>query len=124
MLKNLTCATLVATLFIALCGNSAFAANSPTSDANADAANVTGDVRAKSEAPANPLLKNKMLKLVADAKAGKVVPPAKSDIQPSKSSNWSTKTKVAVGIGIAVAVVAIVVIIQVKKGLTFGPGII
>ena len=124
MFKNLTCATLVATLFIALCGNSAFASNSPTSNANADAANLTSDVRAKSEAQPNPLLKNKMLELVADAKAGKVVPAAKSDIQPSKSSNWSTKTKVAVGIGIAITVLAIVVIIEAKKGLTLRPGII
>jgi hypothetical protein len=120
MFTKFTSAILVAALFIGLCGTSAFAGISSTSSANADVANLTVAVPEKKEAQPNPELKSKINKLVEDARAGKVVPAAKSEIQPAKSNNWSTGTKVAVGIGIAVAVVAVVVIVQAKKGPSEG----
>ena len=115
MLNKLTSATLVTALFIGLGGTSAFAGTSSMSRANLDGANATSDVPEKKEAQSHPQLKIKMQKLVADAREGKIAPTAKSDIQPARSSNWSTGTKVAVGVGIAAAVVAIVVIVHAKK---------
>ena len=51
-----------------------------------------------------------MVKLVADAKAGKVAPTERPQIQPAKSNNLSKRAKIAIGVGIAVTVVASVLI--------------
>ena len=51
-----------------------------------------------------------MLKLVADAKAGKMTRADRPQLQPAKSNNLSKRTKIAIGVGIAVAVVAVVLI--------------
>src|SRR5687768_15440282 len=68
------------------------------------------------ETKSNEKLRSAMLKLVADAKAGRVAPEPRLQMQPAKSNNLSTKTKVAIGIGIAVAVVAIIVIAKTGSG--------
>lgn len=68
------------------------------------------------EPVSNEQLRSAMLKLVADAKAGKVTPAPKPQIQPAKSNNLSTKAKVAIGVGIAVAVVAVIVIAKTGSG--------
>ena len=39
-----------------------------------------------------------MLKLVADAKSGRVIPATKSQIQPARSNNLSTRKKIAIGV--------------------------
>ncbi len=57
-----------------------------------------------------------MVKLVADAKAGKVVPTERPQIQPAKSNNLSKGTKIAIGVGIAIAVVVVIVIATADKG--------
>jgi hypothetical protein len=56
-------------------------------------------------------LKSSVLKLVADAKAGKGLPAPKSQIQQVQGNNWSTGTKIAVGVAIAAAVIAVIVIV-------------
>jgi hypothetical protein len=61
-------------------------------------------------------LRSAMLKLVADAKAGRVTPAPKPQIQPARSNNLSTKAKVAIGIGIAVTVIVIIAAVKVDKG--------
>jgi len=58
-----------------------------------------------------------MAKLVADAKAGKVMPAAQPQTQPAKSNNLSKGTKIAIGVGIAVAVIVVVVAVSNR-----GPG--
>jgi hypothetical protein len=63
----------------------------------------------------NEKLRADMLKLVRDAKAGKVTLPAKSQIQPPTSNNWSKETKVAVGVGVAVAVVVLILVVKHEK---------
>lgn len=110
MLNKLTSVTLVAALVIVLCGTSAFANNSSNPDVRTDTANVPSGALAKKEVKPNEQLKNNMVKLVADAKAGKVAPAERSQIQPAKSNNLSKRTKVAIGVGIAAAVVAVVLI--------------
>ena len=54
-------------------------------------------------------LRADMDKLVADARAGKVTPAARTQIQPAKSNSLSKKAKVAIGVGIAVIVLAIII---------------
>ena len=114
MLNKLTSITLVAALVIVLCGTSVFANNSSNSDAKTETANVPSGAPAKKDIKPNEQLKNNMLKLVANAKAGKIAPAPKSQIQPARSNNWSTGTKIAVGAGIAVAVVAVILIVRHK----------
>ena len=57
----------------------------------------------------NEKLNAEIRKLVADARAGKLAPAAKSQLQPAKSSNFSTKAKVAIGVAVVVVVLALVV---------------
>ena len=100
-------------LVIALISTSAFA-NSPSDiDAKSQPVAPPSEVggTTKNEAKPNEKLRADMLKLVADAEAGKLKPAAKSQIQPAKRNNWSTGTKIAVGVGIAVAVVAVILIV-------------
>ncbi len=116
MLNKLTSVTLVAALVIVLCGTSAFANSSSNPDAKTDTANVPSGALAKKEVKPNEQLKNNMLKLVAHAKAGKVAPAERPQIQPAKSNNLSKGAKIAIGVGIAIAVIAVIVIATSDKG--------
>lgn len=110
MLNKFTSVTLVTALVVVLCGTSAFANNSSKPDVKTDTANVPSGIPAKKEVKPSEQLKNDMLKLVADAKAGKIVMDAKSQIQPAKSNNLSKGAKIGIGVGIAIAVIAVIVI--------------
>lgn len=112
MLKKLVSVVIVTALVFTLGGTAAFANDTPDVNTKADPANVPSEAAAKKEAKPNERLKNNMLKLVADAKAGKVAPVAKSQIQPAKSNHWSKKTKIIVGVGAAVAVVVVILVVQ------------
>jgi hypothetical protein len=61
------------------------------------------------EVQPNAKLKADMQMLLADAKAGKVIPAARPQIQPAKSNNLSKGAKIAIGVGIAVIVLAIII---------------
>ncbi len=50
------------------------------------------------------------------AKAGKVAPAERPQIQPAKSNNLSKGAKIAIGVGIAIAVVVVIVIATADKG--------
>jgi hypothetical protein len=112
VLNKFTSVTLVAAMVVVLCGTSAFANNSSNHDEKTDTASVPASVPVTKEAKPSEQLKNNMLKLVADAKAGKVALPAKSQIQPAKSNGWSKGTKIAVGVGIAAAVIVTILIVS------------
>ena len=86
----------VAALVIVLCGTSASANNSSNPNAKTETAGVPDGVPATKEVKPNEQLKNNVLKLVADARAGKVMPAAKSQIQPAKSNSMSDKKKIAI----------------------------
>ena len=60
------------------------------------------------EARPEAKLKSDMEKLIAEARAGKVIPAARPQIQPTKSNNLSKTAKIAIGVGIAVIVLAII----------------
>lgn len=112
MLKKSSSLTLVAAMVLVLCGTSAFANNPSNPDEKTDTANIPSSVPVTKEVKPNEQLKNKMLKLVSDAKAGKVTMAPKSQIQPAKSNGWSKGTKIAVGVGIAAAVIAVILIVS------------
>jgi hypothetical protein len=108
VLNKFTSVTLVAAMVVVLCGTSAFANNSSVADEKTDA----GSVPVTKVVKPNERLKNNIEKLVADAKAGKVALPTKSQIQPAKSNGWSKGTKIAVGVGIAAAVIVTILIVS------------
>ena len=121
MLNKLASLTLSATLLTALCGTSAFANSSSSINSNKDrpVARLRFVRIDTNESRSNERLRVNVLKLVADAKAGKVAPAARPQIQPAKSNNLSKRTKIAIGVGVAAAVVTVVLIIR-KPRLT-GP---
>lgn len=120
MFKKLASVVIITALVCTLGGTAAFANNTSNTDAKPDTVNVPSEAPSKKEVKPNEQLKNAMLKLVADAKAGKVAPVAKSQIHPAKSNNWSKGTKIAIGVGIAVAVIAIIVVVHTRNHLFDG----
>lgn len=123
MLKKLASVLIIAAIVCALGGNSAFARNPSTPDTNFDT--KTDPARASSEDPAkkdvkpNERLKTNLRKLVDEAKAGKVLPAPKSQIQPARSNSWSKGTKIAVGVGVAVAVVVVILVVKHERDHLF-----
>jgi len=112
MLNKFASLVLVIALVSTLGGSSAFA-NSPTKpDAKRNVADVPGEteISDKDKVQPNEKLKADMVKLVADAKAGKVAPAERPQIQPAKTNKLSKGTKIAIGVGIAIAVVVVIVI--------------
>ena len=112
MLKKLASFTIITALVCTLGGTAAFANSTSSQDTKNDTANVPSEAPAKEEVKPNEQLKNNMLKLVADAKAGKIVPAPKSQIQPARSNNWSKRTKIVIGVGIAVTVVVAILVVN------------
>ena len=119
MFKKLASVMIITAIVCTLGGTSAFASNTSDPSVKNDPAIVPSEAPAKKEVKPNEQLKNKMLQLVTDAKAGKGMPVAKSQIQQTKGNNWSKGTKIAVGAGVAAAV--IVVILIVRANHTVGP---
>ncbi|HEV7682954.1 MAG TPA: hypothetical protein VGO68_12570 [Pyrinomonadaceae bacterium] len=116
MFKKLASAILVAAITCTIGGTSAFAANASDPSVKDDpAARVPAEAPEKEAAKPNEQLKTNLLKLVADAKAGKVRLPAKSQMQPVTGNNLSKGKKIAIGVGIAVIVIAVIVVIHEKN---------
>ena len=108
MFNKFATIVLVAALVCTLAGTPAFASkpNQPVAkiEATADRPDEAGNV-------VNEELRTKILKLVADAKAGRnVVTFARPQIQPSQKNNLSTGAKIAIGVSIAVAVIAVIIV--------------
>ena len=114
MFKKLASVVIVTAIVCTLGGTAAFGNSLLNPDAKTGTSEVPAGAPAKKEVKPNEQLKNNMLKLVSDAKAGKVMPAAKSQIQPAKSNHWSNGTKIVVGVGIAVAVIPVIVIVKAK----------
>ena len=102
---------LVIALICALAGNSAFATTLSDPETKANVADTRTEAgAAPNKAKPNDRLRTDVLKLVVDAKAGKVAPAARPQIiQPAKSNNLSKGAKIAIGVGIAVVVIALIV---------------
>ncbi|MCA1602519.1 MAG: hypothetical protein LC776_13040, partial [Acidobacteria bacterium] len=108
---------LVSALVCTLGGTSVFAnaLSEPNSETDGARTLTKSDTPARDEARPNEELRANMVQLVADAKAGKVAPAARPQIQPAKSNNLSKGKKIAIGVAIAVAVVAVIVIVAAKN---------
>jgi hypothetical protein len=112
MLKKQLSLVLIIALAFALCGITAFARNPSDPPGNANMAETSAKSAPAATTKAkksNERLRADMLRLVADAKAGKVTPAARPQLQPAKSNNLSKGAKIAIGVGIAVVVLAIIV---------------
>jgi hypothetical protein len=111
MLKKFASLMLV---FALICTLGTFAFASTQSDPELDSVGVSAALGlspvTRTKAKPNEKLRADMLKLVADAKAGKVALAERPQIQPAKSNNLSKRTKIAIGVGIAIAVVAVILI--------------
>jgi len=110
MFKKLAAVMLVIALVCTLGGASTFANTSPDPEVKLKAEPPSTSTDAsKKEAHPKAGLKTGMDKLLTDAKAGKVAPAARPQIQPAKSNGLSKGTKIAIGVGIAVLVIALIV---------------
>lgn len=112
MFKRLASVVIVIALVGTLGGTAAFANKIPNPEEKTDPPKVPAKAPAKEEVKAPEQLKNKMLKLVADAKAGKIAPAPKWQTQPAKSNNWSKKTKITIAVGVAVTVVVLYLVVK------------
>jgi hypothetical protein len=117
MFKKIASVAIVTVLVCTLGETAAFANNIAKPDEKTDTANVPFKAPAKEEAKPNEQLKNNMLKLVADTRAGKIGPVAKSQIQPATSNNLSKKTKITIGVVAVTVVVLILVVNHVRNHL-------
>ncbi len=111
MLKRFASAALVAALVLSLGGTSAFADTAPQPDNKSGeaAARAGTGTEAGKEAQPNEKLKADILKLVADAKAGKTGMAFPRPQQPPQRNSLSKGQKIAIGVGIAVAVIVVAV---------------
>ena len=114
MLKRFASAVLVAALSCTLGGTAAFADTPPTSAAKAGgvAARPGSGTEAGKQARPGGTLKDDMLKLVADAKAGKAKAAMPAWQQPPQSNSLSKGQKIAIGVGVAVAVVVTIIVFK------------
>jgi CBS domain containing-hemolysin-like protein len=112
-MKSIVSVMLAMVLSFTFCATSAIAR--PSVDDEVKSAENKGNT-----AHPNEKLRTDMLNLIADAKAGKVVPASRSQMEPQKSNNLSKGAKIAIGVGIAVAVIAIIVVVKADKGPTEG----
>jgi hypothetical protein len=118
MFRKFASVMVVLALFCTLGVHTAFGRSSSGPETKGKAAETESEPVGPSQSTAAPTekpnekLRAEVLNLVRDAKAGKVVPAAKSQIQPAKSNNWSKGTKIAVGVGVAVAVVVLILVVK------------
>ena len=104
MIKRISSLVIVAALICCYCGTTAFG----KTGSDPDELSVKTVSAEKDQAKRNEKVTADVLKLVADTKAGKVVPRAPSPFQPTKKNNLSTGAKIAIVAAIAGTIFAIV----------------
>lgn len=106
MFKRMSALIIALVLSVPVGGTAAFAkavsGDEPKSAENTSTPNTTNELK-------NEKLRMAIDKLVSEAKAGKVAPEPRPQMQPKQSNNLSKGTKIAIGVGIAVAIVVIIV---------------
>ena len=110
MFKKIASLVLVTALACTLCGTPAFAHTSSNPDDKPSKTGTQPDSSSTGKREAQPegSLKADILKLVADAKAGKGVSVTDPQNQPRQSNSLSKGAKIAIGVGIAAAVLLII----------------
>lgn len=121
MLNKFAVVVLMVALVAAHCATSALA--NTRSDSGVRTSELEAPSRsipaATNEARENEKLRAVVVKLIADAKAGKLAPPERPQIQSAKSNNLSKGTKILIGVGIVVAVVTVVLIVRKPRVTAF-----
>ncbi len=117
MSKKFASVVLVIALVSTLGSASAFARNRSDPEANAEVSAAPSEsvTTANRETKATENLRASLRKLVADARAGKVAPAERMQLQPAGSNSLSRRTKIAIGVGIGLAVVVLIVVHGVKN---------
>jgi hypothetical protein len=113
MLKRIASMTLVTLIVFTFCRSSAYA-RAFSGDEVKPAENSAAEDAAKKKV--NEKLRTDILKLLADAKAGRVALEPRPQIQSRQSNSLSKGTKIAIAVGVVVAVVAIIVIAKTDPG--------
>lgn len=113
MIKRISALTLTLVVMTAFFGTRALAKTSgdelkPATE-NSSASRNADEVKKEK-------LRTAFDKLVADAKAGRVAPAPRTQIQPAQSNSLSKGTKIAIVVGVVVAVVAIIVVANTGAG--------
>jgi hypothetical protein len=98
-------------------GGSIYARGATDSDTSAKAADSSGksDVSVSRRGKTNEKVRADMLKLLADAKAGKVSTAPASQFPATKGNNLSKTAKIAIVAGVVLVVLAIIVVHDVKN---------
>ncbi len=109
MLNKVASGVLVVTLISTMCGIPAFGQSQSKSTATLSRAEDPFPPSDGNGAQPNEKLKADVAKLLSDARAGKLTPAPKSQIQPHQSNNLSKKAKIAIVVGIVVVVTAIII---------------
>ena len=112
MIKRITSLMLVTALIALLCGTTIQARVS--TDEVQPAENKSSNGSADNQA--NEKLRTAFQKLIEDARAGKLAPAPRPQIQQRNSNHLSKGTKIAIGVGIAVAIIAVIVVVKADKG--------
>jgi hypothetical protein len=109
MLKKLSTASLIIALLLSIGGTSALARNSSADGAEPDAVPMSTNASV-TKAESSRKLRGSVEQLVTEAKAGRLIPAERSQIQPAQSNSLSKKTKILIGAAIAATVITIIVI--------------
>jgi hypothetical protein len=117
MFLRIVSSIVVIALVLTLSGASALAGSTQDSSSNSPekarsstpTSSTTTAPETKPEARKDEKLKASMMKLVADTKAGKVVPAQRTQPPQSKGNHFSKTAKIAIGVGIAAVIIAIIV---------------
>lgn len=112
MLKRFASAVLIIALLGTLGGFSAFAQSATEPDVQSSKTQPPLASETATAGQPNERLKADIDRLVADAKAGKVVPAERPQLQPARSNNLSKGKKIAIGVAVAIAVVTVVLIVN------------
>lgn len=109
MMKKLSSASQIIALLLSIGGTSALARDSSQVVTEPDPV-TTSTNSSITKAESSKKLRGSMEQLVSEAKAGRLIPAERSQIQPAQSNNLSKKTKILIGAAIAATVITIIVI--------------
>jgi hypothetical protein len=123
MFRKLTSLTLAIALVCLLGGTQAFGNTPPKPDGKLKSATAQPESSSieRKELQPNTSLRADVLKLVADAKAGKVM-PTQPQMQPARSNGLSKGAKIGIGVGIGAAIV-LVIALAVYRGQSRNPNV-
>lgn len=108
---------MVLALMTTFCLRSTFAQSTPpTTSELSPPVESTTPITTRNEGQSSERLKAGVATLLNEAKAGKIAPAAKSQIQPAKSNNLSKKKAVLIAVAVVAALVITAIAIECRAG--------